>query len=564
MKDFDICVIGSGAGGGPIALEAARAGLSVVVLEKGPWYTEKDFYKDEITCNHRRVFRSDYREEPQVIDEPAADGSWKALPTSDPNSGHDYWNGNCVGGSSNFMSGHFFRLKPDDFRLRSTFGDIDGANIVDWPIGYEQMEPYYARVEREVGISGVVKPHRFLEPRSTPDFPYPPTAEHLFAQWVDKACTEMGYTPLTVARAILTRPKDDRRTCEYSGFCGSFGCSSGAKGSARAALLNQAVATGNCEIRPHAHVHRIETDASGRATTVHYFDKDGTAQRVDAKTFVVACQAIESSRLLLLSTGTRHPNGLGNNRGQVGRNLIFSAGATGAGHVLLKDFDAATVDQLKLIGPWVNRGIQDFYYVDDPALGGRAKGGTIDFVGNSPSFIHRAMPERRDSEGTLMWGREFKRRLEHTFRDNRVLRFEVFCDWLPNDNCHVGLDPDVRDKWGLPVSRVRIGHHPHDEQVSRFLVDRAVPIMEKMGFRNVIANLNGAPTPNLQAGGCRFGTDPARSVLDADCRVHDCENVYVSDGSFMPTGGSVPFTWTIYANAFRVADRIIATMRARA
>jgi choline dehydrogenase-like flavoprotein len=560
MKDFDVCVIGSGAGGGPIAWEAARAGLSVVVLEKGPWFDERDFFKDEVTCNHRRVFRSDYKTEPQVIEEPGTDGQWSALPTSDPNSGHDYWNGNCVGGSSNFMSGHFFRMKPDDLRLLSTFGPIAGANIADWPIGYGDLEPYYTKVETEVGISGRVVPHKFLEPRSSADFPYAPTTEHLFAQWVDKAAAEMGYTPLTVARAILTKPKDERRMCEYSGFCGSFGCSSGAKGSSRVALLNRAVATGNCEVRPHSHVYRIETGADGRATGVRYYDKDGQAQRVDAKAFVVACQAIESSRLLLLSSGPKHPDGLGNNRGQVGRNLVFSAGATGAGHVLIKDFDAETVRQMKLIGPFVNRGLQDFYYVDDPALGGRAKGGTIDFVGNSPSFIHRAMPERRDEDGQLVWGREFKRRLESVFRDNRVLRFEIFCDWLPTDDCRVTLDPQVKDKWGLPVSRVRIGHHPHDEKVSQYLVDRARPVMERMGFRNVIANFNGAPTPNLQAGGCRFGTDPATSVLDVDCRVHDCENVYVSDGSFMPTGGSVPFTWTIYANAFRVAERVIASL----
>lgn len=560
MKDFDVCVIGSGAGGGPIAWEAARAGLSVVVLEKGPWFDERDFYKDEVTCNHRRVFRSDYKTEPQVIEEPDASGQWSALPTSDPNSGHDYWNGNCVGGSSNFMSGHFFRMKPDDFRLLSAFGPIAGANITDWPIGYEELEPYYTKVETEIGISGRVVPHKFLEPRSTPDFPYAPTAEHLFAQWVDKAAAEMGYTPLTVARAILTRPKAERRSCEYSGFCGSYGCASGAKGSARVALLNRAVATGRCEIRPRSHVYRIETGADGRATGVLYYDRNGQAQRVDAKAFVVACQAIESSRLLLLSSGPRHPNGLGNNHGQVGRNLVFSAGATGAGHVLLKDYDEETVRRMKLVGPFVNRSLQDFYYVDDPALGGRAKGGTIDFVGNSPSFIHRAMPERRDENGELVWGREFKRRLETVFRENRVLRFEIFCDWLPNDDCRVTLDPEVKDKWGLPVSRVRIGHHPHDGRVSQYLVDRARPVMERMGFRNVIANLNGAPTPNLQAGGCRFGTDPATSVLDADCRVHDCQNVYVSDGSFMPTGGSVPFTWTIYANAFRVADRLIASL----
>jgi choline dehydrogenase-like flavoprotein len=216
---------------------------------------------------------------------------------------------------------------------------------------------------------------------------------------------------------------------------------------------------------------------------------------------------------------------------------------------------------MKRIGPFVNRGLQDWYYVDDVALGGRAKGGTIDFVGNSPNFLRRAMPERRDADEKLVWGTALKRRLEQIFTESRVLRFEVFCDWLPNDDCYVTLDREVKDKWGLPVSRVRIGHHPHDDRVSQYLVDRAIPVMKKMGFRDVRSTLNGAPTPNLQAGGCRFGTDPKTSVLDPDCRVHDCYNLYVSDGSFMPTGGSVPFTWTIYANAFRVADPLIATLR---
>ncbi|MGQ0658352.1 MAG: GMC family oxidoreductase [Chromatiales bacterium] len=559
MKDYHICVIGSGAGGGPIAFEAARAGLSVVVLEKGPWFTEKDFFKDELACCLRRPFRSSHQEEPQVIEEPAKDG-WSALPTSDPNSGHDYWNGNCVGGSSNFMSGHFFRLKPDDFRLLSTFGPIEGAHIADWPISYDDMEPYYAKVEKQVGVSGRVVPHKFAEPRSTSDFPYPPTAEHLFASWIDKACGEMGLTSLPIARAILPAPAMGRRGCEYSGFCGSFGCSSGAKGGARAALLDPAVATGRCEIRPHAHVYKLESDNNGRVTGVLYFDREGNTQRVDATVYVVACQAIETSRLLLLSTGPKHPHGLGNNHGQVGRNLVFSAGATGAGRILYSDVDPGVLPALKQIGPFVNRGLQDWYYVDDAALGGRAKGGSIDFVLNPPNFLGRALAERFDPDGDLVWGTALKRRLEQVFTQGRILRFELFCDWLPNDDCFVSLDASVKDKWGLPVSRTRIGHHPHDDKVSQYLADRAIPVMEKMGLRDVHSRLNGAPTPNLQAGGCRFGTDPKTSVLDADCRVHAVENLYVSDGSFMPTGGSVTFTFTIYANAFRVADRIIASL----
>lgn len=559
MKDYDICVIGSGAGGGPIAFEAAHAGRSVVVLEKGPWFREADFFKDELACCHRRPFRSNHRDEPQVIEEPA-EGGWSALPTSDPKSGHDYWNGNCVGGSSNFMSGQFFRLKPDDFRLLSTFGPIAGANIVDWPITYDELEPYYARVEREVGISGRVVPHRFAEPRSTPDFPFPPTAEHVLAGWIDRACGELGLTPLPVARAILPAPAMGRRGCEYSGFCGSFGCASGAKGSARAALLDRAVATGRCEIRPHAHVYKLTSDNTGRVTGALYFDRQGNRRRVDAGVYVVACQAIESARLLLLSTGPKHPAGLGNNHGQVGRNLIFSAGATGAGRLPYDEVDAGMLPAMKQIGPFINRGLQEWYTVDEPVLGGRAKGGTIDFVLNSPGYLARALVERFDADGTLVWGTALKRRLETVFTTSRILRFEIFCDWLPNDDCFVTLDPTVRDKWGLPVSRVRIGHHPHDDKVSQYLVDQARPVLERMQFREVRSTLNGAPTPNLQAGGCRFGTDPRTSVLDSNCRVHDVENLYVSDGGFMPTGGSVTFTWTIYANSFRVADHIIAAL----
>jgi choline dehydrogenase-like flavoprotein len=292
----------------------------------------------------------------------------------------------------------------------------------------------------------------------------------------------------------------------------------------------------------------------------HYFDREGKRQRVDARIYVVACQAIESSRLLLLSTGPKHPHGLGNNHGQVGRNLVFSAGGQGAGYIPYRDVDPALIDQLRSIGPFVNRGVQDYYYLDDPALGGHAKGGNIDFLLNSSNYLVRAVMERYDGQGKLVWGTTLKRRLEEVFTRNRIVRFEVFCDWLPHDDCFVTLDPKIKDQWGVPVSHVRIAPHPHNEKVARRLATPAKAVLEKMGFREVNVDINQSPPPNLQAGGCRFGDDPATSVLDPDCRVHDCDNVYVSDGSFMPTGGSVTFTWTIYANAFRVADRILARL----
>ena len=142
MNEYDVCVIGSGAGGSPVALTLAQAGASVVVLEKGPWYTEKTFFKDEMGDLY---YTPNLRDEQHVLEQRDEDGDWDSQPTSE--SGWSFWNGNMVGGSSNLMSGFFTRLKPDDFRLRSAFGAIAGANVVDWPISYEDLEPYYAKVE---------------------------------------------------------------------------------------------------------------------------------------------------------------------------------------------------------------------------------------------------------------------------------------------------------------------------------------------------------------------------------------------------------------------------------
>ena len=553
-QDYDVCVIGSGAGAGPVALTLAEAGRSLLVLEKGPWWTEKDFYKDELACCRRSVYTPPLADEQHVIEDLDSDGDWVGEATSD--SGWDFWNGNCVGGSSNFMSGFFYRLKPADFRLLSEFGPVPGANIADWPISYEDMEPWYSKVESEVGISGKIVDHPLAEPRSTADFPYPPTHEHPVARHIDNACQALGLHPLPTARAILSRGKGKRRSCEYSGYCGSYGCSSGAKGSARAALLDRARATGHCEIRPQAKVYKLVSNAQGRVVAADYFDADGKTRRVTAKIFVVACQAIETSRLLLSSTGPRHVNGLANNSGQVGRNLLFSAGGSGSGDFVYAGMSDRQVDALKVRGPFVNRGVQDWYYIDDKAFGGRAKGGTVDFLLRHPNPIARAMSVKWDDDERLLWGRPLQKKLKSLFTASQTLRYEIFCDWLPTDNCFVSLDAGVRDKWQSPVARVRIGYHPHDLKVGRYINTRAIQVLEKMGARNIRSSVSGAPPQNLVAGGCRFGDNPATSVLDADCRAHDADNLYVTDGSFMPTGGSVPYTWTIYANAFRVAERI--------
>ncbi|KPV40722.1 oxidoreductase [Thiohalorhabdus denitrificans] len=551
--DFDVCVVGSGAGGAPVALALAEAGYSVVVLEKGPRFTEEDFYKDELACCRRDVFTPSLRDERHVI------APERGSPTSTADSGVSWWNGNCVGGATNFMSGYFHRQKPVDFRLRSEFGPVDGADVRDWPIGYEDLEPYYARVEREVGVSGRVTDHPAAEPRSTDDFPHPPTAEHAVAGWIDDAAREQGLHPFPVPRAILPAPAGGRQGCSYSGYCGGYGCPTGAKGSSRAALLDRAEATGRCEVRDRCHVHRLESDARGRVTAAEYFhypDPEGRPRTVTARSFAVACQPVETARLLLTSPGPAHPDGLANGNGLVGRYLLFSAGGTGGGLLAYDDLDSGRASELAVEGPFVNRAVQDWYTLEADEVGGRAKGGTVDFLLAHNNPIARASGTKRDAEGGLVWGRALKRRLKERFTEGRQVRFEVFCDWQPLADSRVTLDPEETDRWGRPVARVHLAHHPRDLAVGRHIARGTAEVLRGLGARDVDWSVSANPPVNLVAGGCRFGTDPAEAVLDPDCRAFGADNLYITDASFMPTGGSVPFTWTIYANAFRVADRI--------
>ncbi|SET85267.1 GMC family oxidoreductase [Thalassotalea agarivorans] len=562
MKHYDICIVGSGAGASPIAYELAKAGAKVVVLEKGPWLTEKEFFKDELAISLHDAYNPSLKDEKHVIEEEYEDNQgnsyWQGEATDE--SGWSFWNGNMVGGSSNLMSGYFHRLKPVDFKLKSTYGDIEGANIADWPISYDELEPYYAKVEQVVGVSGKVLNHPAQEPRSTPDFPFPPLAEHGVSKWIDEAAERIGFHSFPVPRAVLSRPAMGRRSCEYSGYCSSYGCSSGAKGSGRAALLNHAVASGNCDIIPHAKVFHIDSNEQADVTQVNYYDKKGRKQAVKASLYVVACQAVETSRLLLSSKSKKFPNGLANNNGQVGKNLVFSAGGTGAGDFFFKDLTKEQEAQLRQVGPFINRGLQDWYEINDKSFvganpKGQAKGGTIDFLFHQ-NPIARSYGSQWSNDDELMWGDDLKESLFTEFTTYKTLRFEVFNDWLPTDDCFVTLDDEVTDKWGDKVAKVRIGYHPHDLKVGEYIAEKGEELLRAMGAKNVYSSVSGYPPSNLMAGGCRFGDDPKTTVLNKDCRAHEVSNLYVTDGSFMPTGGSVPYTFTIYANAFRVADKI--------
>lgn len=537
--DYDVCVIGSGAGGGPVAYSLAAAGYRVIVLEKGPFLTEKDFFKDEVGESIRSKFRPYTLKEPRVIERLPEDlsGNISSIGSFDRN----LWNATMVGGATNIMSGFFFRMKPEDFSLRSLFGPVKNGNIVDWPITYQQLEPYYTLAEKIIGISGN-------------HLPQPPLEEHPLAHWLDLEAKKKGWNSLPVARAILSRPLGKRNSCSYSGLCGMYACPTGAKGSSRVALLEAAIATGHCEIRAEVTAKAIKAN-SRNAVSVEYFEKNGSVKTVRAKVFVLACQAIETARLLLLSADAKHPKGLANSSGMVGKNLIFSMGSGGTGKFHYSQFSKDKLSDLRNTQPFINRSFQDWYFYKNGEK--KMKGGTLLFLLEDKSPISAALGVAYQKENSPLWGEELNSALKDHFLDSRIIDFETFADWIPNDQTQVTLDTNVKDRFGLPVAHIKIKTHSESIATTNFLKEKGGAILHSIGAKNIQISETNAAATNLVAGTCRFGNDPRTSVLNADCQAHDVDNLFITDGSFMPTGGSVPFTWTIYANAFRTADKII-------
>jgi choline dehydrogenase-like flavoprotein len=547
LDPVDVVVIGSGAGGAPVALQLGRAGFKVAVLEKGPFYMKDDFVHDEILNSRRNFFMPLIWDEPHLVRQ-GVDGQYERSNAA--------WTANCVGGGTVHMSGFFYRLKPVDFRLRSELGPVKGANLADWPIQYRDLEPYYDLAEEELGVSGQAVPHPFAEPRKRP-FPLPPLDAHPIASELEKACQSLGYHCIPTARGIISRAYRGRAACSYCALCGSYGCEHDAKSGTNASLIPAAIATGKVEVRPRCMATRIEVDAEGRAKSVVYQDPHGVTQEQPARVVVVSCTAVESARLLLNSTSGRFPRGLANGSGLVGRNLMFSSFGESRATFRI----AARKAQWPWLAepaPFVNRTVQDFYLLPDGPQEFR-KGGTLGFMFAHPNPIYAAV--RMAGTGRQgVFGKALKDRLRE-YRDSKILQFETYGEFLPTDGTFVTVDPSVKDKYGLPVAAITVQRHPLDLKMTRYLVERGEAILQAMGPDRLERTGAAGETTILQHGTCRFGKDPATSVLDPDCRAHEVPNLYVVDGSFMPSSGGVPTTLTIVANAFRVGDRLVARLK---
>jgi len=546
----DVCVVGSGAGGGTLAWWLAKAGAKVVVLEKGPYLDLADFAKhDEIAVTRGGMFVPPPTLEPHLVQD-RPDGPFRRT--------DDGWIANCVGGGTVHMSGYFLRLHPDDMRQRSVYGQAEGSSVEDWPVSYQELEPWYERAEMLLGVSGDASRNPFEPPRLKP-YPLPPLAEHAITDRLDEAAGRLGWHPYPTPRAVLSRPYDGRPGCNYCGHCGNFGCWNGSKSSVLATFVPKALATGRCRIVPKAMVTEVIAGNDGTAKGVRWLDEGGALHELRARVVVVSCSTIESARLLLNSRSKRFPNGLANGEGQVGRNLCFSANASVLAELHRDGGGKGISGLMDGRGAWLGRSVQDFYVTPGQAM---PKAGTLRFDIVPPNPIANAQMASMSVDPPL-WGKALQDEMQRRFHESRTLAAEIFAEFVPMPSSFVDVDPDVRDRFGLPVARIRVRHHPYNGHATGFLADRAADLFREMGCDKVWMRSRLGTTWVLQHGAVRFGDDPRKSVLDRDCRAHEVPNLYVVDGGFMPTSGSVPTTLTIQANALRVAEHLAERFRRR-
>jgi choline dehydrogenase-like flavoprotein len=544
----DAVIVGSGAGGGPLALRLSQAGFEVLLLEKGPRYKRGDYRHDEVfMATHPGFFVPLVDEEPHVLVDHTTPGEEPELTTLG-------WIACCVGGGTAHMGGSLYRFHPDDFRLRSRFGAFE--SIADWPYSYDDLEPYYSRAEWEIGVSGRSSANPCEGFRSK-SYPMPPLKSHPLASYFDTACEQLGLNAFPTPRAINSQSYGGRPACAYCDFCAGYGCPVGARGSTQEALLPRAEQTGNCEIVPRAMVREITVGLDGRVTGCIYLDESGIEHEVRARIVCVCCSAVESARLLLMSKSPRFPDGLANGFGLVGRNLQFHTGSVGRAQFRYYHHpDKPLQDRNHFLG----RSVMDYYFLP-LGVSALSKGGLLRFDMERTFPVGTAQTIARRGTDGLLWGEPLKRRLWEHFHEYREVKFEVFQDFIPNEQTFVELDPNTTDRWGLPVARIHLGEPDHHRLAGEWLQDRGLEILGAMGADALIAGGAGYTNGVMANGTCRAGKDPTTSVLNEFCQAHEVPNLFVVDGSFMPTSGGAPSTLTIIANSFRVADYIIDNAR---
>ncbi len=505
--EVDYAIVGTGAGGGVLAQRLARAGFRVVAFDAGPlWDTERDWVSDEkgahnLYWNDLRITGGDH---------PLAFGANNS--------------GKGVGGGTVHWASFTPRFHPSDFHTYT----LDGVGA-DWPLAYADLKPYYELLELELPVAGPAH-YPWGDPHG---YPYAPHPMGGVGDALIRGCTSLGIGVSAGGPvAILSASRGDRPHCIYRGFC-IQGCKVGAKASTLITHVPDAIANG-AEIRPNSMVSRVLMGKERRATGVAYFDADGKEHVQRARAVVVAGYAIETPRLLLNSACDGFENGLANSSDTVGRYLMAQAGNVIAGR-----FD----DPIRMYKAPPAHALTEEFYETDPNRG-FARGFAIQTVGPLPIAFAKQLA---NAKGAWGWG------LRREMMDyNHWAAFGFLGEILPHAENRVQLAGE-RDRFGIPVAKVTFSLHDNDKKLIDFGKHKTMEIMSAAGAREVVQEARYAHL----VGAARMGSDPATSVVDGLGRTHDVANLFVCDGSILPTQGSANPGLTIMALAARIADHLI-------
>ena len=538
---YDAIIVGAGAGGGVAAGLLAEAGKTVLLLERGRWLSFEQVGRDHL--RNQRLSRYGVNVGPDLAGNPRVTVSQTGeVAVVDPIGPGYQNNAACVGSGTRVYGAQAWRLLPADFQMASRYGVPAGSSLADWPISYEDLAPYYEQAEWEMGVSGDEAGAGKNRPRHK-EYPMPPLPLNTQGRLLRAGAASLGWDTQTVPLLINSVPYNGREACVHCQQCVGFACPTDAKNGTQNTLTLRALATGRCRVETEAMAERIDTDGAGRVTGVTYWNSAGERVSALSEVVVAAAGAIETSRLLLNSKSDAHPAGLGNGNDNVGRNLQghYYAGSVGW-------MDEPVWDG---IGPGATTATIKFSHGNPGIVGGGML--ADDFIEQPINYVKRHVPD------APRWGQAHKDWMRSRY--THLLRVFGPIHEIPSPEARVSVDPDVRDRWGIPVARLSGATHPETMRVHQFMNARACEWLEASGAKDILCQTEqekpGLSAGQHQAGTCRMGDDPQTSVTDSTGRVHGHENLFVADGSLHVTNGGFNPVLTILALSFRVSDHLL-------